>query len=193
VTLDPVVVEALTARFWPAAFLRVTPMAHSGTPLGMGFGATRFASPTDAFKVLYIAEDLATAVAETLIRDRFVGRRRRIISRGDVELWGVTSVHSRGPLQLLDIRTDGLLRLGAPTDAGRAKAQRQGRRFSQEVHDQTRVDGILYRSRLTGAVCCAIYERAVRARKLSADPVVEAVRLVDFEPALRSLGVALAQ
>ena len=192
-TLDPSVVEALTARVWPDDFLRVTPMAHQGTPLGMGFGATRFASPTDAFKVLYIAEDLATAVAETLIRDRFVGRRRRVISRAEAELWGVTAVSSRGPVRLLDIRTDGLLRLGVATDTGRGKAQHRGRRFSQEVHDQTSVDGIMYWSRLTGGTCCAIYDRAVRERKLSARAVVEVLRLPDFEPALRSLEVVLAE
>lgn len=36
------------------------------TPLGMGFGHSRFSSPNRLFKLLYIAQDLATAVAETV-------------------------------------------------------------------------------------------------------------------------------
>jgi hypothetical protein len=52
-------------------------MAHATTPLGAGFGATRFASPTKAFKVIYLAQNLTTGIAETLVRDRFQGRARR--------------------------------------------------------------------------------------------------------------------
>jgi len=37
----------------------------------MGYGKTRFASPADSFKLLYTAADLATAIAETIVRDRF--------------------------------------------------------------------------------------------------------------------------
>jgi hypothetical protein len=34
-------------------------------------------SPTKTFKVIYLAQDLTTGVAETLVRDRFQGRARR--------------------------------------------------------------------------------------------------------------------
>lgn len=74
--LDPDVAASLVVAYQPTAYLRVTPIAHRATPLGMGFGKTRFASPTDAFKLIYIAEDLATSVAEAIIRDRFEGRPR---------------------------------------------------------------------------------------------------------------------
>ncbi|WID99969.1 RES domain-containing protein (plasmid) [Bosea vestrisii] len=39
----------------------------------MGFGQTRFSSPDRAFRLVYIARDLATAIAETIVRDRFEG------------------------------------------------------------------------------------------------------------------------
>jgi RES domain-containing protein len=57
----------------PKSYVRVTPMAHAATPLGAGFKVTRFASPTKTFKVIYLAQDLTTAIAETLVRDRFQG------------------------------------------------------------------------------------------------------------------------
>lgn len=56
--LDPKMLKSLVRRVQPADFLRCTPWAHRATPLGMGFGETRFASPSKAFKLVYIAEDL---------------------------------------------------------------------------------------------------------------------------------------
>jgi hypothetical protein len=40
----------------------------------MGFGKTRFASPIDAFKLMYLAKELPTSIAEAIVRDRFEGR-----------------------------------------------------------------------------------------------------------------------
>ncbi|RYF22223.1 MAG: hypothetical protein EOO77_04510 [Oxalobacteraceae bacterium] len=59
--LDAKVLKSLTRRVQPADYLRCTPWARRATPLGMGFGETRFASPTKAFKLLYIAEDCGSA------------------------------------------------------------------------------------------------------------------------------------
>jgi hypothetical protein len=125
--LDPNAVASLTVPHQPAAYLRVTPFAHSATPLGMGFGKTRFASPADAFKLLYIAENLATGVAEAIIRDRFEGATERELTAGEVADWGVTEVSARLPLHLLDMRTDGCFLLGVSTDITGAKAQDEAR------------------------------------------------------------------
>lgn len=70
---DAAILSSLTRRFEPTAYLRCTPWEHRTTPLGMGYGKTRFASPSHSFKLIYIAEDLATGIAETVIRDRFEG------------------------------------------------------------------------------------------------------------------------
>jgi hypothetical protein len=93
--LDPDVVASLVVPYQPTAYLRVTPIAHRTTPLGMGFGKTRFASPTDAFKLLYIAEDLATGLAEAVIRDRFEGATARELTAGELADSGVTEVSAR--------------------------------------------------------------------------------------------------
>jgi hypothetical protein len=89
VILDPNVLADLAVAITPKSYVRVTPMTHAATPLGAGFGVTRFASPTKAFKVIYIAQDLATGIAETLVRDRFQGRARRKLLDVEAALWGM--------------------------------------------------------------------------------------------------------
>jgi hypothetical protein len=185
--LDATALADQAIAFEFTGYLRATLLARRATPLGMGFGKTRFASPDDGFKVLYAAESLATSVAETLVRDRFEGRKRRRLHQAEVETWGVTEVSTSAPLALIDIRTTGLTRLGVSTDAAGAKSHRHGRRLSKAVYEQSDADGILYVSRLTRVTCCAIFDRA--AAKLVAMPVVEIMTLVDLVPALTSLKV----
>ena len=187
--LDSRILAGLAVAFLPNGYHQVTPLAHRSTPLGLGFGRTRFSSPHDAFKVLYLAEDLATGVAETMIRDRFQNRARRRIGVDEVATWGVTRVSASTPLNVIDLRTTGLLRLGVSTDAGRAKAHRHGRQLSAAIHETTDADGILYGSRLTGAVCCAVYGRSVV--KLRAGPVEDIVTDAALAAVFDSLAVEL--
>lgn len=188
--LDLDVLADLAVAITPKAYVRVTPMAHAATPLGAGFGVTRFASPTKAFKVIYLGQDLTTGIAETLVRDRFQGRARRKILDVEAALWGATEVNAATPLTLIDLRTAGLVRLGVSTEAARGKAQGQGRKLSQAVHDQTDAHGLVYVSRLTGLTCICVYDRALPGR-LVATPVVEVTRLAGFVDALRELNVTL--
>jgi hypothetical protein len=189
VRLDARVLADLAVAFEPKDYVRVTRMAHAATPLGAGYGSTRFASPDGAFKVLYIGQDLVTGLAETVIRDRFQAKAHRRISASEVALWGAASVSAKRPLALIDLRTTGLLRLGVSTEAARGKIQAQGRRLSQAVHVQTDAEGLLYSSRLTGALCVCVYDRSVSA--LAASPVVEVARLPAFGAALDALNVEL--
>lgn len=188
--LDLASIASLTRRFQPDAYLRCTPWAHRATPLGMGFGKTRFASPTDAFKLLYVAKDLPTSIAEAIVRDRFEGVTPREMSLSDFTDWGVCEVSASSPLRVLDLRGDGCFQLGISTDIVGAKAQDESREFSQTIYDTTDLDGILYHSRLRQRDCVAIYERAVSA-KLAADPVVELETLKDLVPSLKLLKIDL--
>jgi len=190
VILDPNVLADLAVAITPKAYVRVTPMAHAATPLGAGFGVTRFASPTKAFKVIYIAQDLTTGIAETLVRDRFQGRARRKLLDVEAALWGLTEVNAGAPLMLIDLRTTGLVRLGVSTEAARGKAQSQGRKLSQAIYDQTDAQGLIYLSRLTGRTCICVYDRALPG-VLVATPVVELTMLAGFVDALRELNVTL--
>ncbi|MHB8284496.1 MAG: RES family NAD+ phosphorylase [Caulobacteraceae bacterium] len=188
--LDRHILAGLAVDITPSAYVRVTPMAHAMTPLGTGTGFTRFASPTKAFKVIYLAEDLTTAVAETLVRDRFQGRAKRKLLDVEADLWGATEVTATKPLTLIDLRTTGLVRLGVSTEAARGKAQSQGRRLSQAIYDQTDAEGLIYISRLTGGACLCLYDRALPAG-LAANPVIEVARLPGFVDALQSLNVTV--
>ena len=187
--LDPNVLADLAVAITPKAYVRVTPMGHAATPLGAGFGVTRFASPTKAFKVIYVAQDLTTAIAETLVRDRFQGRALRKFLDVEAALWGMTEVNAGAPLTLIDLRTTGLLRLGVSTEAARGKAQGQGRKLSQAIYEQTDAQGLIYNSRLTGGACICIYDRALAG--LVATPVIEVTLLAGFVDALRELNVTL--
>lgn len=184
--LDPNTLPSLTRRIEPTGFLRCTPWARRRTPLGMGFGQTRFASPTNAFKLLYIAEDLPTSIAEAIIRDRFEGRIARVLARSDVAEWGVCAVSARRPLRLLDLRGDACFTLGLSTDIVGAKAHDEARAFSQALYDTTDLDGIVYPSRLRKRTCMAIYDRAVTPG-LDAQPVIQLERLAALISALKTL------
>ncbi|MFD1192427.1 RES family NAD+ phosphorylase [Phenylobacterium conjunctum] len=188
--LDPDILADLAVEITPKAYVRVTPMAHATTPLGAGFGGTRFASPTKAFKVIYLGEDLTTSVAETLVRDRFQGKATRKLLDVEAATWGATEITTRAPLTLIDLRTTGLVRLGVSTEAARGKAQGQGRKLSQAVYDQTDADGLVYSSRLTGRTCICVYDRALPG-PLTASPVVELTHLTGLVDALKALNVTL--
>ncbi|WP_340318055.1 RES family NAD+ phosphorylase [Rhizorhabdus argentea] len=184
--LDPKIIKSLTRRVEPADYLRCTPWARRGTPLGMGFGETRFASPTKTFKLLYIAEDLPTAIAEAIVRDRFEGQTARELAASDIADWGICEVSAARALRLLSLRGDACFKLGISTDIVGAKAHDEARAFSQLLYDTTDLDGIVYHSRLRKKNCMAVYDRAVTP-SLSAQPVIALERLTALVPALKSL------
>lgn len=124
--LDPDVIAELTIPFRPKAYLRVMPKVYASTPLGMGFGQTRFSAPDNSFQLVYIARDVATVVAETVIRDRFEGRARRVLDITELDDWAISEASAPVPLTVLDLRTTGLLKLGVSTNAARAKKPRCG-------------------------------------------------------------------
>lgn len=156
----------------------------------MGFGHTRFSSPTRNFRLVYLAQNLATAIAETIVRDRFEGARSRVLDETEFEDWAVTEVSAIEPLVVLDLRTVGLLRLGVSTDAARAKRQDEGQTLSEALYRSFDIDGLLYTSRLTAAPCVAVYDRAV-SKKLRAGAVSDLLRHFELIPSLQSLGVTV--
>ncbi len=187
--LDEASVKALTIGFSPRRFLRVMRAEHRANPLGVGPGHSRFSSPNDAFRLLYIAADIATAIAETIVRDRFEGRARRVLERSELDTRVMTMIGAKDPLALLDLRGAGLLRLGVSTDAARAKAHGDGQSLSQTLHETTTLDGVIYASRLTSRTCVAIYDRAIV--KLSASEAADLVRHPDLMKALEALNVSI--
>ncbi|MBX4958156.1 RES family NAD+ phosphorylase [Rhizobium lentis] len=174
--LDKTILQRLAVRADVTDYVRIIARAHAGTPLGMGFGKSRFSSPKDKFQLLYLAQDPMTAVAETIVRDRFQGKAERVIFQEEFDRYSIAAVRNPGPLFLLDLRYEGANLLGVSTDAVRARAQASGRRLSQDIYDRTDFDGILYMSRITNKQCVAVYDRATAG--LEADsPALDLPRL----------------
>jgi hypothetical protein len=189
--LDPAILAQLTVRIDPTDYVRVIHRDHRATPTGMGYGATRFASPSNAFQLLYVAESLETGIAERIVRDRFQGRNRRAMAVEELDDYAVANMAARAPLDLIDLRTSGAMRLGISTNTARAKTQREGRKFSEALYAQTDVDGIVYFSRITGEECLAVYDRAVMAKFDARCRVADLNALIELEPALRALNILL--
>jgi len=127
-TFDKAILQRLVIRVDVTDYVRIVPRAHAATPLGMGYGKTRFSSPKNKFKLLYLAEDSKTSLAETLIRDRYQGETERLLMEDELEAWSIASMANPSPLNLIDAI------LGRAHSAGRA--------FSQKLYDQTSLDGI---------------------------------------------------
>ncbi len=173
-------------------YVRIVRRAHKAQPLGMGFGKSRFSSPTGVFKVLYLAQEMRTSIAEVIIRDRFQHRAKRELLREEFDDYSVTAVRNNNPLDLIDLRGVGASALGVPTDAVRGRNQIAGRKFSQAVYDQTRVDGIVYLSRITNGECVAVYDRAV-AKLRTGQVVADLPKLASLETDLAALHVTLVK
>jgi len=141
-TFDKAILQRLVIRVDVTDYVRIVPRAHAATPLGMGYGKTRFSSPKNKFKLLYLAEDSKTSLAETLIRDRYQGETERLLMEDELEAWSIASMANPSPLNLIDMRGDGPTLLGVPTDAILGRAHSAGRAFSQKLYDQTSLDGI---------------------------------------------------
>lgn len=171
---------------WP----RILPTKHRATPAGAGFGSSRYSSPSDAFRVLYAAEDFPTAFAEAVVRDRFEGKARRYLYRPHLEQVCLTAINSSRELTLLNLRGAGAYELGVDTDAGRARDHTVGQAFSQAVHDELAdIDAILFDSRLTTGACVAVYDRAFSA--LSATVPIGLMQAALLPAEITRLGITL--
>ena len=158
------------------------------TPLGTGPGEARFSSIEGDFHTLYAATNLATAIAEAIVRDRFEGGGPRLLFSTELEERCVVQLSARVPLDSIDLRRDGCFQLGVSTDIASAKGWDQSRKLARHVYDQTALDGFLYRSRLTGANCIAVFGRAI-ATKLTAGRARSLTAAPGLEVALKSLSV----
>lgn len=140
---------------------RVIPGRYLTSALGTSPADSRFCSKDDGYTVLYASPDFATAFVETVVRDRFMRRRRREIGLVEVteRAWVRIETKPGTRLILLDLRRDGCALIGVPTDAVNARNHAAGRAFGKAVHaEHENVDGLLYASRLTGADVYAVFD-----------------------------------
>jgi len=183
----------LRERLYPARlddWVRILPGRHRASPVGAGYGSSRFSSSSDAFKVLYAADNFATAFAEAVVRDRFEGKSRRFLYRPHLEQLCVAAIGSSRELVMLDLRGSAAYELGVDTDASRARDHAAGQALSEVVHAaMPDVDAILFDSRLTSGACVAIYERALPT--LSANPPIGLLQAALLPAELTRLGITV--
>ncbi|MDD9998010.1 MAG: RES family NAD+ phosphorylase [Rhodospirillaceae bacterium] len=143
---------------------RIMPARHAANPLGTVPADSRFCSRTDGYTVLYASPDFATALIETIVRDRFTHRRDRQVALREItdRVWACIATHPQTELTLLDLRGDGCTRIGAPTDTVRARNHAAGRAFAKTIHSaHPDIDGLVYVSRLTDKEVYAVFDRGI--------------------------------
>lgn len=186
-TRDPKQLEPHAVRLEASDLVRILRTKHAHQPKGRSLGPSRFSSPSGAFRVLYAAQDFSTALAEAVVRDRFVDRQRRYIGRSTLAGRFVTLISTTAPLKLLDIRGSAVYTLGIDTDAVRGRAHDHGQAFSEWLHAKADFEGLLYDSRLTGRACIAVYERALE--KIDASPAQPLLAHADLVLELQRMNI----
>jgi hypothetical protein len=190
--IDGGLLASQTKPFEFKDYVRIIPLVHVATPLGCAPGISRFGGTDQSFAVLYAARDLATALAETVIRDRFEGSADRRLFFEELAYRAAVQLHASAPLRLVDLREGGCLKLGVSTDIAGAKLFLEAQQFAQDVYQEPTVDGILYASRLTGQHCVAVFDRVI-ASYLQASDVAPLTQIQQVGAALASLNFQLTR
>lgn len=163
-------------------------LARYPDPLGFGKTPSRFSDPRrrvarNRFGVLYLGDTLKVCFLEAVLRDRRDGaigdlpmEERELHDRHYAQIEVAT------PLEMVDLRDEGAIVMGVPTDVAKATRQTLARRWSAAFHEHPEMpDGIIYPSRLNGHTNLAVFDRAiaklraVRRMKLIAAPGLAAI------------------
>ena len=133
--------------------------------LGYGKAPSRFSdpSPDNRFGVLYLGDTLKVCFLEAVLRDQRDGVIGRL-PMAETELYarhyGQIEVTTR--LTLVDLRDDGAIIMGVPSDVAKATSQTLARCWSLAFHEHgAKPDGIIYPSRLNGHTNVAVFDRAI--------------------------------
>jgi len=171
---------------------------HERYPNPLGFGKTksRFSDPRrlsddKRFGVLYLGSTLKVCFVEAILRDRRNGavgdypiEEAELVQRRYAEIIVASS------LRLVDLRGDGPIRMGIPSDVVGSSRQALARTWSMAFYEHPEVpDGIIYPSRLNEDTNLAVYDRAIA--KLSVERTLSLMKAPGFADVLNSLKVAL--
>lgn len=165
-------------------------------PLGFGKTPSRFSDPrrriaANRFGVLYLGATLKVCFLEAILRDDRNGVVGDFpIDEHDLRSRRAATIAGSGSLRLVDLRGDGPVRMGIPSDVVSASSQTLARAWSLALHAHpAQVDGIIYPSRLNEQHNLAIFDRAISALTCSAS--VPLLRAPGIVAALDDLRVAL--
>jgi hypothetical protein len=165
-------------------------------PLGFGTTKSRFSDPSrrtekNRFGVLYVGSTLKVCFLEAILRDERNGAVGDYpIAEAELQVRHYAEIEVTAPLTLIDLRGDGSVRMGIPTDVVRASSQTLSRAWSAAIYDHPAApDGIVYPSRLNGETNLAIYDRGIG--KLRATTVAPLLGTRGFAKVLDDFCIAL--
>lgn len=144
------------------------------------------------FGVLYLGASLNVCFIETILRDQRDGVVGDFpIDESELRTRRFAAIRVDSPLSLVDLRGNGPLHMGVPSDVARRQHQGLARHWSLAFYQHPDVpDGIVYPSRLNGETNAAIYDRAVtRLSVATTGPLLNAPGLARI---LTDLRVTLA-
>ncbi|WP_018268500.1 RES family NAD+ phosphorylase [Methylosinus sp. LW4] len=157
-------------------------------PLGFGKTPSRFSDPrrrvaANRFGVLYLGETVKVCFLEALLRDQRDGVIGDLpIAESELQARHYAEIEVAEALKMVDLRGDGAIVMGVPTDVAKGSNQTLARAWSVAFHEHPeKPDGIIYPSRLNGHTNVAIFDRAVvklrtvRKMKLIAAPGLASV------------------
>lgn len=167
-------------------------------PDSLGYGKTgsRFSDPrrrvaTNRFGLIYLGTTLKVCFVEAILRDQRNGAIEDFpIEESELGAWRFAQIEVGEALKLVDLREDGAIRLGVPSDVAGAASQALSRAWSLAFYEHPdQPDGVIYPSRLNEETNLAIYDRAIS--KLSVAKVDDLITAPGLASALSDLGVSL--
>ncbi|MGO4440993.1 RES family NAD+ phosphorylase [Rhizobium sp. RAF56] len=151
-------------------------------PDRLGFGKTpsRFSDPrrrkpANRFGVLYMGDTVKVCFLEALLRDQRDGLIGDLpIAESELRDRQFAQIEVIEPLTMVDLRDDGAIKMGVPTDVAKSSKQSLAREWAVAFHEhRDHVDGIIYPSRLNGHTNLAVFDRSIGKLK-----AVGATRLI---------------
>jgi hypothetical protein len=141
----------------------------------------------ERFGVLYLGFTLKGCFVEAILRDRRNGAVGDY-PIGEAELFQrrYAEIVVTSSLSLVDLRGDGRIRMGIPSDVVGSTRQARARAWSVAFYDHPAArDGIIYSSRLNEETNLAVSDRAIA--KLSVDRSFSLIRAPGFASVLHAL------
>lgn len=93
-------------------------------------------------------------------------------------------------LTMVDLRADGAIRMGVPSDVAKSSKQSLAREWAVAFHEhRDQIDGIIYPSRLNGHTNVAVFDRSID--KLKAIDATRLIRAPGLAAVLDDLDIAI--
>lgn len=165
-------------------------------PLGFGKTPSRFSDPrrrkpANRFGVLYMGDTVKVCFLEAVLRDQRDGLIGDLpIAESELHDRRYAQIEVIAPLTMVDLRGDGGIKMGVPTDVAKSSKQSLAREWAVAFHEhRDQVDGIIYPSRLNGHTNLAVFDRAIG--KLKAVGATKLIRAPGLANVLDDLNVAI--